>query len=143
VSATPEIAERHLVASAKIDVSDLLPKVHTPTLVTHARGDLRIRFWRGQELASGIPGATFVPLEGKNHLFLANEPAHRAFFEAVANFLGDPPPRGALPGSRNTMQRLEDAIRSLEQNWLMKIIAILAAVTGLAIFFVEVWRMSR
>jgi pimeloyl-ACP methyl ester carboxylesterase len=143
VSATPEVAERHLVASAKIDVADLLPQVRTATLVTHARGDLRILFWRGQELAAGIPGAKFVPLEGRNHLFLANEPAHRAFFEAVAAFLGDPPPRGPLPGSRSAMQRLEDAIRSLEQNWLMKIVAILAAVTGLAIFFVEIWRMWR
>lgn len=143
VSATPEVAERHLIASARIDVSALLPQVRTPTLVTHARGDLRIEFWRGQELASGIPGAKFVPLAGKNHLFLANEPAHRAFFEAVANFLGDRPVRGALPGSSSAMDRFENAIRSLEQNWLMKIIAILAAVTGLAIFFVEVWKMWR
>jgi len=141
VSATPEVAERHLVASAKIDVADLLPKVRTPTLVTHARGDLRIQFWRGQELASGIPGAKFVPLEGKNHLFLANEPAHRAFFEAVAAFLGDPPIRGALPGTASTMQRFEESIHNLEQNWLMKVVAILAAITGLAIFFVEIWNM--
>jgi len=143
MSATPEVAERHLVASANIDVTALLPEVRTPTLVTHARGDLRIRFWRGEELAAGIPGAKFVPLEGRNHLFLANEPAHRAFFEAIAAFLGDPPPRGALPGSRTGLERLEDAIRSLEQNWLMKVVAILAAVTGLAIFFVELWKMWR
>lgn len=143
MSATPEVAERHLVASGNIDVASLLPQVRTPTLVTHARGDLRIRFWRGEELAARIPGAKFVPLEGKNHLFLANEPAHRAFFEAIAAFLGDPPPRGALPGSRTGRERLEDVIRSLEQNWLMKIVAILAAVTGLAIFFVELWKMWR
>lgn len=143
VSATPDVAERHLVASAKIDVLHLLPQVRTPTLVTHVRGDLRIQFWRGQELAAGIPGAKFVPLEGKNHLFLANEPAHRAFFEALASFLGDPPPRGMLPGARSRMERLEDTIRALEQNWLMKIVAILAAITGLAIFFVELWQMWR
>ncbi|MBV8799892.1 MAG: alpha/beta fold hydrolase [Alphaproteobacteria bacterium] len=143
VSATAEVAERHLVASAQLDVAHLLPEVRTPTLVTHARGDLRIRFWRGQELAVGIPGAKFVPLEGKNHLFLANEPAHRAFFDALASFLGDPPLRGALPGSRNIIGQVEDVVRTLEQNWLMKIVAILAAVTGLAIFFVEVWKMWR
>ncbi len=143
VSATPDVAERHLVASAKINVSDLLPQVRTPTLVTHARGDLRILFWRGQELAVGIPGAKFVPLEGRNHLFLANEPAHRAFFDALASFLGDPPMRGALPGSSSLMERLEGAIRKLEQNWFIKIVAILAAITGLLIFFVEIWQMWR
>jgi pimeloyl-ACP methyl ester carboxylesterase len=143
VSATPEVAERHLVASAQIDVVDLLPQVRTPTLVTHARGDLRIRFWRGQELAAGIPGAKFVPLEGRNHLFLANEPAHRAFFDAIAWFLGDPPVRGPLPGSDSLMERIEAGIRQFEQNWFMKIVAILAAITGLAIFFVEVWKMWR
>lgn len=143
MSATPEVAERHLVASANIDVAALLPQVRAPTLVTHARGDLRIRFWRGEELAAGVPGAKFVPLEGKNHLFLANEPAHRAFFEAIAAFLGDPPLRGALPGSASLMERVDGIIRALEQNWLIKIIAILAAVTGLAIFFVEVWKAWR
>lgn len=141
VSATPEVAERHLLASAEINVTDLLPKVRTPTLVFHCRGDLRVAFSRGQEVAASIPGAKFVPLEGKNHIFLANQPAHRAFFNAVASFLGDQPIKGPLPGSVKLKERFEGAIRTIEQNWLVKIIAILAAVTGVVIFFVEIWRM--
>jgi hypothetical protein len=39
------------------------------------------------------------------------------------------------------MQRLEQSIRDLEQNWVMKVVAILAAITGLAIFVVEAWNM--
>jgi pimeloyl-ACP methyl ester carboxylesterase len=139
VCATPEVAERHLVASAEINLVDLLPKIKVPTLVLHCRGDLRVPFSSGEELAAGIPGARFVPLEGKNHLFLANEPAHRSFFDAIASFLGDPPIRGPLPGTENRKERLENAVAQIEKNWLIKIIIILAAITGVIIFFVELW----
>ena len=141
VSAAPDVAERHLVASAEINVVDLLPKIRVPTLVLHCRGDLRVPFPYGEEIAAGIPGAKFVPLEGKNHLFLANEPAHRGFFEAVASFLGDPPIKGPLPGTTNRKERLENAVKTIEQNWLIKIIVVLAAIAGVVIFFMELWRM--
>lgn len=140
-STAPEVAERHLLASANINVAPLLSQVRTPTLVLHSRGDLRIAFSRGQELATGIPGAKFVPLEGKNHLFLAGEPAHRAFFDALCDFMGDPRMRGTLPGTARPKEKLVRAIHTLEQNWIIKIIAILAAITGLLIFFVEILRL--
>jgi pimeloyl-ACP methyl ester carboxylesterase len=143
VSATPEVAEKHLVAAAEINVVDLLPKIAVPTLVLHCRGDLRIPFSNGEEIAAGIPGAKFVPLEGRNHLFLADEPAHRSFFEAVASFLGDPPIKGPLPGTMPRKERLEYAVKTIEQNWIIKIIILLAAITGVVIFFVEAWRMMR
>lgn len=142
-AATPEMAERFLVEVAKTNVVDLLPKVQTPTLVLHCRGDARVPFSAGQEIAAGIPGAKFVPLDGKNHLFLANEPAHRAFLDAVASFLGDPPFKGQLPGTTNFRGRIDSAVKNFEQNWLIKIIVLLAAITGVIIFFVEVWRMVR
>ena len=65
------MAERFLVVVADIDVIDLLPKVKIPTLVLHCRDDVRVPFSLGQELASRIPGAKFVPLEGRNHIILA------------------------------------------------------------------------
>jgi hypothetical protein len=34
-----------------------------------------------KEIAAGIPGAKFVPLESRNHVILADEPANRQFFE--------------------------------------------------------------
>jgi pimeloyl-ACP methyl ester carboxylesterase len=64
-----------VVENARINVVDLLPKVAVPTLVLHCEGDARIPFSLGQEIAAGIPGAKLVPLEGKNHRFLADEPA--------------------------------------------------------------------
>jgi len=66
---------------ADINVVDLLPKVKAPTLVLHCRDDVRIPFSLGQEIASQIPGARFVPLEGRNHIILANDPAHRSFLK--------------------------------------------------------------
>ncbi len=143
VCATREAAERHLIASAGINVVDLLPKVKAPTLVLHCRGDIRVPFSNGEELAAGIPSAKFVPLEGKNHLFLADEPAHRGFVDAVAAFLGDPPIKGPLPGTKNLQERLETAVAGIEKNWIVKIVIILAAITGVIIFGVEVWHMLR
>jgi pimeloyl-ACP methyl ester carboxylesterase len=38
-------------------------------------------------MAAGIPGARFVPLEGRNHLFLETEPAFAQFLEQTRAFL--------------------------------------------------------
>jgi len=130
ISASPEMAERSLVATADINVSALLPQVQAPTLVLHCRGDLRAPFAMGQELAGGIPGARFVPLESTNHLFLAHEPAYRTFFETLAPFLGDPPIRGRIPGLPRK-ERLQTAVHKVEGSWPYRLIIIVAAIAGL------------
>ena len=140
-SATPEIAEKHVAAAADINVFGLLKEISTPTLVLHCRGDLRVPFSNGEEIAANIPGAKFVPLEGQNHTFLAGEPAHRAFVDAVSSFLGDPPMKGPLPGTASRNARLQIAVARVEQTWLVKVIVIFAALSGVVIFFVELWRM--
>jgi hypothetical protein len=140
ISATPQVAERHLMTSAHINVVDLLPRVRTPTLVLHCRGDLDVPFALGREMAAGIPGARFVSL-GKNHIFLANELAHRAFFDAALSFLGDRPIKGSLPGTAGAKERLDMAVRSIEQNWIIKLVVILAAIAGVVVSIVEIWRM--
>jgi len=38
-------------------------------------------------IAAGIPGARFVTLPGRNHLFLENEPAFGQFLEHTRTFL--------------------------------------------------------
>jgi pimeloyl-ACP methyl ester carboxylesterase len=78
IAATPEVAERILCLNADTNVLELLPKVCVPTLVMHTRGDRRVPFSQGQEIAAGIPGAKFVPLESRNHIILADEPANKA-----------------------------------------------------------------
>jgi predicted PurR-regulated permease PerM len=120
-----------------------LPQVKAPTLVTHCTGDVRVPFALGQEIAAGIPGAKFVPLDSRNHNFLAHEPATRIFFDAVASFLGDPPFRGALPGTATFKERAQRRIAALERNWLIKAVAILAALAGAMISFLQLLRLLR
>jgi pimeloyl-ACP methyl ester carboxylesterase len=142
-AATPEMAERYLVANANINVVDLLAQVKVPTLILHPKGDLRVPFSLGQEMAAAIAGAKFVPLDSRNHLIPAQDPAHRATLDAVADFLGEKRIRGHLPGTAGLSERLEHKAKALEQNWLIKFVLIFAAITGCLIFFWEIWKMWR
>jgi pimeloyl-ACP methyl ester carboxylesterase/DNA-binding winged helix-turn-helix (wHTH) protein len=88
VTATPEIAVRLRTTAANIDVRDLAPLVRAPTLVLHATGDAVVPFDQGRILAALVPGAHFVPLEGRNHVLLEGEPAWSRFVDEVRRFLG-------------------------------------------------------
>jgi pimeloyl-ACP methyl ester carboxylesterase len=82
-----ECAARYLLTTGEIDVRVLLPKVAVPTLVMHRRGDMRVPFEEGRQMAAAIPGARFIALEGRNHIPLGNEPAFERFFEEIKLFL--------------------------------------------------------
>ena len=85
---SPECAARYFDVVGDIDITNLLPKVTTKTLVMHVRGDLVCPIEAGRVLADGIPGARFVALPGQNHLFQEKEPAAYRFFEEIELFLG-------------------------------------------------------
>jgi len=87
ISISPEMAIRNREVTSAIDVTALLPQVSVPTLVLHARDDTLVRFEAGRRMAAGIPGARFVPLTGRNHLFLESEPAFGQFLEHTRAFL--------------------------------------------------------
>ncbi len=87
VSASPENAVQFLEAFGDIDVQDRLGHLTTPTLVLHARGDLRAPFEWGRRLAAGIPRARFVALESSNHILMEDEPAWRVFQNELRRFL--------------------------------------------------------
>ncbi|MGA9047614.1 MAG: TIR domain-containing protein [Dehalococcoidia bacterium] len=85
---TPEMAGHQLEMAYKLDVTHLCPRVKAPTLVVHRRGDKYIAFKAGLELASLIPNARFVPLEGNIHVnFLGDT---KSYLNNVFEFLGDP-----------------------------------------------------
>jgi pimeloyl-ACP methyl ester carboxylesterase/AraC-like DNA-binding protein/mannose-6-phosphate isomerase-like protein (cupin superfamily) len=88
LSASPENAVKLQKVLGKIDVRSLLPDVETPTLVFHSRNDQAVPFSQGAELASGIRQAQFIPLESRNHILLADEPAWETFASATRGFLG-------------------------------------------------------
>jgi pimeloyl-ACP methyl ester carboxylesterase len=69
-------------------VLGLLPELRVPTLVMYVRDDAQIPLDRGRELATRIPGAKFVVLQGKSHILLEQDPATQRFFEEIAFFLG-------------------------------------------------------
>ena len=72
-----------------IDVVELLPCISVPTLVLHARHDSVAPFEQGRLIASSIPGARFVSLEGNNHLLLPGEPAWERLLSEIDLFLAD------------------------------------------------------
>jgi pimeloyl-ACP methyl ester carboxylesterase len=89
ISASPETAIRLLHVIGDIDVTELLTRVATPTLVLHSRDDARVPFEHGLSLARAIPGARFVALDSKNHLILSPESAWPRFAGEVSDFLSN------------------------------------------------------
>lgn len=82
-----ENAVKFLEAFADIDVRHHLPNIKVPTLVIHSRGDQRIDWQVGRDIAAEIPNAELVTLESDNHLLLEGEPAADQFLSAVRKFL--------------------------------------------------------
>jgi len=87
ITASPEHAVHHSLATADYDITELLPQVTVPTLVLHCTDDAVVPYREGQELAMNIPGAHFKSLSGSNHLILEDEPAWPTFINEVQNFL--------------------------------------------------------
>lgn len=115
VSASPETAARIVQGFDVVDVSELAPRISVPTLVLHVEGDARIPFDEGRRAASLIPGASFVPLPGVNHVLAPEDPAFEPFLEEVERFLledrapGDrplPDAEGLTPREREVLDLL-------------------------------------
>lgn len=85
---SPMAAAALLEARAAVDVTALLAKVQTPTIVLHGRNDGVVPFEEGRLVAAGVPGAQFVELDSQNHVLLEGEPAWQRFREAVLEFTG-------------------------------------------------------
>jgi pimeloyl-ACP methyl ester carboxylesterase len=86
-STSPENAARMMEAFGNLDVRELAPTLSIPTLVLHARGDMRVPFEEGRRLAGLIPDARFVTLESRNHLPLEGESSFTQFVSEVEAFL--------------------------------------------------------
>jgi class 3 adenylate cyclase len=57
-----------------IDVRDVVPSVHAPTLVLHRRHDRLVNIGNGRWLAQHIPNARLVELPGDDHILWYEEP---------------------------------------------------------------------
>lgn len=97
LTTSPANAARILRTFYDVDLRGIAPLVRCPTLVTHVREDGRVPFEQGRDLAGLIPGARFVPLEGRNHVLLESEPAWQQFVSELDEFL-PPAPSMSLGG---------------------------------------------
>ncbi len=87
MTTSPENAVRIRHANDSIDITDLLRRVKTPTLVLHCSDDAAVPFEEGRRLAAGIPGSRLVALEGRNHLILEGDPCRNRFLDEIRIFL--------------------------------------------------------
>lgn len=110
LSTAPQMAVRIRRSRDEIDISDLAPQVRAPTLVLHARDDAAVPFEEGRLLATLIPGARFVSLEGRNHILLESEPAWPRFLQETDAFLDSPP---LSTRDRPTLSRREASVLQL------------------------------
>jgi class 3 adenylate cyclase len=68
MSASPGAARALTQMNMQIDVRRVLPTIHVPTLVLHARGDMAVRAAAGRYMAELVPNARFVELPSADHL---------------------------------------------------------------------------
>jgi pimeloyl-ACP methyl ester carboxylesterase/DNA-binding winged helix-turn-helix (wHTH) protein len=87
MTTTPENAVRLRHAAGEIDVRDDATRVQAPALVLHATHDAAVPFDEGRAMAALLPNARFVPLESRNHILLADEPAWQRLRAEVRSFL--------------------------------------------------------
>lgn len=139
-SATPRMAEAIFETTSNINATHLAPQVSVPTLVLHRREDRIVPFQYGQEVASLIPDARFVPLDGINHIILSDEPTLLQMMREIAQFLGDPPPVEAAINAP-VPQKLGTAVRKVEENPLYKIFGMMAAAASVA--SIIIWWLTQ
>ncbi|MFB4279593.1 alpha/beta fold hydrolase [Nonomuraea sp. MTCD27] len=102
-AATAEMAAALLDMFYRIEVADILPAIRVPTLVLHRRGSRAVPFELGRELASLIPGAQLVALEGRMQpIYFEGEDIAAA---TILSFLRD---RAGGAGRLSTDSRLTD-----------------------------------
>jgi class 3 adenylate cyclase len=65
---SPAGARDVILVNALTDVRPFLSSIQCPTLVLHRTGDLELAVDEGRYVASRIPGAKFVELDGKDHV---------------------------------------------------------------------------
>lgn len=73
LSASPDVVEAATMSVMRSDVTDVLSAIRAPTLVISRVGDRHVRYQHGGYIADRIPDATWVQLEGSDHLPFAGD----------------------------------------------------------------------
>lgn len=91
--ASPGAALALTQMNAEIDMRNVLPSIRVPALVLHRADDALLPAGGGRCVASLIPGAKYVELEGRDHLFFVGD--QEAILFEIEEFL-----TGARPDRR-------------------------------------------
>ncbi|MCU7551872.1 adenylate/guanylate cyclase domain-containing protein [Chitinophagaceae bacterium LB-8] len=67
-SASPGDALSLARMNTEIDIRNILPSIHVPTLVIHRKGDLDANIEEARYIAGKIPGSRLVECEGDDHI---------------------------------------------------------------------------
>jgi pimeloyl-ACP methyl ester carboxylesterase/DNA-binding CsgD family transcriptional regulator len=110
VSASAEVAASSLEAVYETDLRPLVADVAAPVLVAHRHHDRAVPFASGRDLAAGIPGARFVPLDGDVHLAWLGDTGQ--VLDAVLPFLREAGTAGG-PGGAPDADVLTDREREV------------------------------
>jgi DNA-binding SARP family transcriptional activator/pimeloyl-ACP methyl ester carboxylesterase len=85
-ASSPGAIKGVLEALRDTDVRHLLGRISVPTLVLHRRDDRAVRIGAGRYLASHIPKAQFVELDGADHWAFAGD--QQALLASIRQFVG-------------------------------------------------------
>jgi class 3 adenylate cyclase len=85
LAASPATAKRIFDLMGEFDLRDVLPSIRVPTLVMHRRGDTVLMPEHSRYIASRIPGARLVELEGDDNMFSVGD--SEAIFGEIEEFL--------------------------------------------------------
>ena len=87
LSATPRDVRRIMEMNSRIDITDILPTIKTPTLVLHRTDDVLVSIEGGRTLARLIPGARLVEIPGKDHFVFTDPAGSEQSLAAIEEFL--------------------------------------------------------
>lgn len=82
-------AARLIETSSGFDVSHEATQLSCPTLILHARDEIRVPVDQARHLAALIPGSRLVLLDSRNHLMRPDEPAWSVFLAELERFLDE------------------------------------------------------
>jgi class 3 adenylate cyclase len=92
LGASPAAAITLTQMNSQIDITDILPSIHLPTLVIHRTGDVTVDVEGGRFLARYIPNARYVELPGIDHLPFIGENSAQ-IVDLIEEFLTGSRPR--------------------------------------------------
>ena len=86
LGANPSAAIALMRMNSQIDITEILPTIHVPTLVIHRTDDVTIDIEAGRMLADHIPNARLFELSGADHLPWAGDNTEE-YLQEIEEFL--------------------------------------------------------